>query len=266
MGSLRVALLTCCMMLVTLAGEAGAVEKLGFGLRDVIDTVEQSYRQTTDIVADFFQRSTLAESKRELRADGEMMVRTPSGSDPLMFRFEYFRPTRQEIVSDGRTMWFYMPESRKVIQSDVSFVFSNTFDFDPQHPDRGRAVNFLQGLGRVSKDFLITFAPDSRDAAGNYVLELQPRRATAFIDKIFMVVRLESVLNFAKNRGNFVNTAARNELLFPVLSTTVIDHQGNTTTMEFTNIKVNSRLSSSFFDFMIPPGAQVVRPPTSQGN
>ncbi|HEY6838696.1 MAG TPA: outer membrane lipoprotein carrier protein LolA, partial [Geobacteraceae bacterium] len=104
---------------------------------------------------------------------------------------------------------------------------------------------------------------DGRDAGGNYVLELQPRRSTAFINKIFMVVRLESVLNFAKNRANFMFTATRNELLFPVLSTTVIDHQGNTTTMEFTNIKVNSRLSSSFFNFMIPPGAQVVRPPTA---
>jgi hypothetical protein len=47
---------------------------------------------------------------------------------------------------------------------------------------------------------------------------------------------------------------------FPLLSTTVEDQEGNSTTMEFANIKINTRLSATEFSFMIPPGVQVVKP------
>jgi hypothetical protein len=58
-----------------------------------------------------------------------------------------------------------------------------------------------------------------------------------------------------------LSNPARPELLFPVLSTTMVDHQGNTTLMEFSNIKTNVWLADSMFDFIIPAGVQVVRPP-----
>ncbi|HEY6009282.1 MAG TPA: outer membrane lipoprotein carrier protein LolA [Geobacteraceae bacterium] len=256
------AFLTAALLLLVLGGYADAADKLHVGLRDVIDTVEQSYRQLDNVTADFFQRSTMSGNQRELRAEGEMIVKPPSGNDPLMFRFDYFRPTKQEIVSDGRTLWFYMPESRQVIRSDVRELFG-TMRFDPEHPDHRRPVNFLQGLGRISRDFTITFSEQQQDAAGNYVLVLEPLRPTAFITKMFMVVRQEAVLNrkdpqFFKARGE----EFRRNLLFPILSTTVVDHQGNTTIMEFTNIRANSFVSPSMFDFVVPANVQIVRPPT----
>jgi outer membrane lipoprotein-sorting protein len=249
------------LLLLVSAGGADAADKLLVGLRDVIDTVEQTYRQVNNVTADFFQRSTMNNNQRELRAAGEMILSPPTGTDPLKFRFDYFRPTKQEIVSDGRTMWFYMPESRKVIRSDIRFMF-NPMSFNPDHPEQGRPVNFLQGLGRISKDFTIGFAEQHQDVAGNYVLELEPLRPTAFIRKLFIVVRSESVLNrknpeiFRKRDDEF-----RRSLLFPIISTTVIDHQGNSTVMEFTNIRVNGFVSSMLFDFVVPANVQVVRPP-----
>ena len=113
------------------------IPKYNVSLSEVIATVEKPFSfdrsgspQITDVRADFFQRST-------------------SSSESLKFRFDYYRPTKQEIVCDGRTLWIYLPENRQVIQSDVAEFF------EPSRANSAsdRGINFLQGLGRISKDF-----------------------------------------------------------------------------------------------------------------
>ena len=249
--------------------ETFAVEPVKVGLNDVIDTVEQPFKigrnglpPLTSVSADFFQRSTIAAQKRELRADGQMFLKPATGSEPLMFRFDYFRPLSQDIICDGRSLWMYQPDNRQVILSDVR----DTFDPDSRfNPERDRATNFLQGLSRISKDFEITFASNVRDVAGNYVLELIPRRASVSIDKLYLVVHKDAVLRHAYSRqGRNDYALNRPELAFPILSTTVIDPDGNTTTMEFSNIKTNVFLSDLLFKFMPPADVQVVRPPTGK--
>lgn len=234
--------------------------KVKVGLQDVIRTVEGAFRPdrqglqpVSDVVADFFQSTVLA-SGREMRADGQMFVRFAGEGGPIMFRFDYFRPTRHEIVCDGRTQWTYLPENRQVILSDVAFAF-NPSGFDPS---RDRATNFLQGLGSISRDFLITFSSQQYDPQGNYILELTPRRSSVSIQKLFMVVHRDSVL--MHNQG-IAATFGTQDLLFPIRSTTVVDHGGNRTTLEFSNIKTNSRLHTSLFNFVVPADIQVVKPP-----
>jgi outer membrane lipoprotein-sorting protein len=189
-----------------------------------------------------------------MRADGEVFIKTATGSTPLMFRFDYFRPTRQEIVSDGQLLWMYLPENKQAIRSELASTLP-TMGFNP---DRERAVNFLQGLGRVSKDFTITFASGGMyDQAGNYVLELQPNRPMASIRRMLVVVRREAVLAKADPAKNLF----RVEYNFPIMASTVYDHQGNSTSMEFSNPRVNLMIPDSLFNF-IPPGyVQIVRPP-----
>jgi outer membrane lipoprotein carrier protein len=48
--------------------------------------------------------------------------------------------------------------------------------------------------------------------------------------------------------------------LFPILSTTVFDPGGNSTFIEFSNIRINRGLSAQHFNFVIPSGVEVVRP------
>jgi outer membrane lipoprotein carrier protein len=47
---------------------------------------------------------------------------------------------------------------------------------------------------------------------------------------------------------------------FPILSTTVYDPNGNSTTIEFSNLRVNFGISDMSFNFIMPAGVQVVRP------
>jgi len=279
------------LLLCAWSGLACAAGAVNVGLSDVIAAVEKSFQPdnrgqllVSDFTADFFQRTLLAKENREMRGDGRLAVRMPSGNSPLMFHFEYYRPSQQEIISDGRSMWIYHPENREVILSDVSFLY-NRPGFDPS---RDQAVNFLQGLGRISMDFQINFAAGMYDAAGNYVLELNPRRAMLNTRRILLVVNRASVLGQTAAR-----TAAKDPFHlppvpgfpqqkqpaplpksalspapfgnpqsdpFPILSTTIEDHNGNSSTMEFTNMRINNRLSQSEFTFTVPANVQVIRP------
>ncbi len=257
------------VQLSVVAADALRIPQYNVSLNDVINTVEKPFRldktgftALNNVQVDFFQRSTIAAKKREFRADGEMYLKPASSGEALKFRFEYFRPTRHEIVCDGRTLWIYLPENRQVIQSDVSEFF------DPGRFDqsRGHAVNFLQGLGRISKDFTIVFGRSMTDQAGNYILELTPRRASPSIEKLFITVNKESLMDTTGTRPQINAPAALpvTSHLFPLLSTTVVDHDGNSTTMEFSNIRVNGMISDMTFSFNPPPDAQVVRPPTGR--
>lgn len=258
------------MSLILTAGTAYALQipKTNIALNDIISVVEKPFQydkggrpQIENVRADFFQRSTLAAKKKEYRAEGEMYLQSASSLEPLKFRFDYFRPTRQEVVCDGKTLWVYLPENRQVIQSDVAEFF------DPMRtgPSR-RGINFLQGLGRISKDFTILFNNPMNDAVGNYILELTPNRSSATIRKLYITVNRESLLEAKGTRPQTNMPPARppETHLFAILSTTVVDHDGNSTTMEFSNIRTNGMISDMLFNFMPPADAQVVRPPAGR--
>jgi outer membrane lipoprotein-sorting protein len=273
--TLFIALLFSC-----LPGAAHAAQQVKVGLNDVIATIERSFKAgsngqapVSDFTADFFQRTLLTKEGREMRSDGVVSVRLATASSPLMYRFQYYRPYPQEI---------YHPENREVILSDVSIIY-NRPGFNP---DRDRAVNFLQGLGRISKDFQINFASGMYDVAGNYVLELNPRHAMLNTRRILLVVSRDSVLSYVTGANPLTNGPApappQSRTLpsaprtpfntvgisgfdvksdpFPLLSSTVEDQEGNSTTMEFANIRINARLPDSDFTFMVPPGVEVVKP------
>lgn len=244
------------------------IPRVSVGLNDVIAAVEAPFRadgrgtELTSLQADFFQRSTIAEKKRELRADGSMYLKPATDSQPLMFRFDYFRPTRQEVVCDGRTLWVYLPENRQVMQSDVAEFF------DPQrnNPLRDRGINFLQGLGRISRDFTITFARQATDIEGNYILELRPNRSSVMIEKLFITVSREVVLRRAGGlpRTNAPAALPPAQRSFAILATTVVDHDGNSTTMEFSNIRENGMMPDILFSFTVPADARLMRPPAGR--
>jgi outer membrane lipoprotein carrier protein len=135
------------------------------GLKDVIKALEVPFQsagsgQVHDVRADFSQNSRIAALDRSQRGRGTVSFRFEPGDDrraPVaMFNWQYQEPSAQEIVSDGRTMWVYLPESRQVIESDLTLAGSG---------GAVNPVNFLSGLGNLSRDFFISFATPDTDSA-----------------------------------------------------------------------------------------------------
>lgn len=246
--------LAALLLLTLLPTLATAAERLNVGLNDVVRTLESPFKADApareaihDFSADFFQESHLASLDQSQRGQGRVSVRfAPGGTGRVpraLFRWEYEQPNEQEIVSDGNQLWVYQPENRQVILSDISAV-NRANASDP--------MTFLTGLGNLSRDFLVAWAVPHQDAAGNYVLELRPRRSSNLIRQLFIVVNRDAV--FARARGQV------DPEHFPMLSTTVVDPSDNKTVIEFRNIRVNRGLSDFDFRFVMPPGVEVIRP------
>ncbi|HEY5672319.1 MAG TPA: outer membrane lipoprotein carrier protein LolA [Malonomonas sp.] len=227
-------------------------------LSDVIRTLETPFQPSgsggggtiEDFQAEFFQESQIASLDRVQRGEGNVTFRFVShGRDRVpqaMFRWEYRRPDIQEIVSDGRTLWVYLPENRQVIESDITEVSLRQSD---------NPITFLSGLGNLSRDFNIRWGAPNSDRDGNYILDLQPRRGSQLIQTLQIVVDRDAVSDYHnKQTGR----------LFPILATRVTDPNGNQTSIEFREIRVNRNISERFFAFRTPAGVEVVRPSGDQ--
>jgi outer membrane lipoprotein carrier protein len=212
----------------------------GADLTEVIATLEQGYKLVADLQADFSQRTIIASMKREERGNGELFIKKPAAG-PALFRFNYTKP-RQQIVSDGKTVWYYLPDNKQVMVNDVTALFEG---------GGGIALNYLTGMGQVSKDFTITFSGAGRDQKGNYLLELVPKKPSQVMTKLQLTIAASAVDQFRES-----GTA---RAPFPILSSVVHDPFGNRTVIEFSHVKVNQGMGNDRFTFRIPKGVEVIK-------
>jgi outer membrane lipoprotein carrier protein len=208
-------------------------------LKDVIATVEQSYNSLADLQASFSQKTFVASLKREQKGYGTLSIKKNS-KGPAMFRFDYTKP-QQLIVSNGSTVWYYLPENRQVMVSDLKSLLEG---------GQGVTLNYLTGIGRSSRDFVIKPLNGGQDAQGNYLLELIPKTPSQNLAKLEMTVSAEDVGIFLK-KGKIRNT-------FPILTSVIYDQLGTKTTIDFSKVRVNHGLPAALFHFKIPAGTEIV--------
>lgn len=257
---IRTALLVFAGFFFVVAPCFGAAEA-GVELNAVVGALEAPFKADTgqksttiaDFQADFTQQSRIASLDRTQNGSGEVVFkfdRKEAGRVPrAKFRWEYKQPTVQEIVSDGKTIWVYLPENAQVIRSEI----------DPASQVRGNdPVTFLADLGNLSHDFAIDWGSPKNDDEGNYVLELTPRQPSNLIQRLVIVVDRKVVLRGRSSAKS--DRRSEKSPVFPIRSTTVYDPNGNSTLIEFSDIRVNRGLSDQVFEFSPPEGVEVIRP------
>jgi outer membrane lipoprotein carrier protein len=114
------------------------------------------------------------------------------------------------------------------------------------------ALNYLTGLGHVSRDFNASFAKEPQDKNGNYQLELLPISPSAVLAKLQLTVSAAAVEHFLRD-GSVQD-------IFPVMASVIYDAGGNQTRIEYSRVRVNKGLANSRFSFKVPPGVEVVKP------
>ena len=147
-----------------------------------------------------------------------------------MFRWEYVEPEIQEIVSDGRTMWVYLPENNQVIVSDIQHV---------QDQQGDNPVTFLSNLGNLSRDFQISWGAERTDENGNFLLQLVPRKESQLISRMEVAVARDAVTDWLQGKATGQT--------FPLHATRVTDAGGNRTSIAFQEPRVNGQLPESQF-------------------
>ena len=210
-------------------------------LKEVVSALEKGYAGLQDVQADFSQNTTISAVNREQKGSGEVLLKRPAAAT-AMFRFNYAKP-KQQIISNGKEVWFYTPENKQVLVNSVATMFAG---------GNSIALTYLTGLGHVSRDFDISFAAEPRDKSGNYQLELTPKKASSVLAKLQLTVAAEAVEQLQAS-GEVKN-------VFPIVSSVVHDAGGNKTRINYSRARVNKGLSDGKFNFKIPEGVEIIKP------
>lgn len=227
--------------LITLLVAASIASASSVPLKDVVSALEKGYAGLQDVQADFSQKTSIAAVNREQKGSGEVFLKRPA-SATAMFRFNYAKP-KQQIISNGREVWFYTPESKQVLVNSVAAMFSG---------GNSIAMSYLTGLGHVSRDFDTSFAAEPKDKNGNYQLDLIPKKASPVLARLQLTVSAEAVAQ--------IQASGEVKDIFPVVSSVVQDSGGNKTRIDYSRVRVNKGIADSKFNFKVPEGVEVIKP------
>lgn len=220
-----------------LASPAYSAEKPS--LQEILSAVKAGYASMEDLHADFSQRTYVASLKREEKGSGELYLKKRGGT--AQFRFNYIRP-KQQIISNGKNVWYYLPENRQVILTDTAKLFSG---------GNGMALSYLTGLGSLSEDFDIKLISETPDKKGNFQLELIPKKQNPAVAKLHLFISGDAV---EKARSN-----PTGEAFFPIASSILYDRMGNRTTIEYSKPRLNTGIGSDRFSFKPPAGVDIIK-------
>jgi outer membrane lipoprotein carrier protein len=207
------------LMLIHLVFHAMAFGATG---QEVLNEIQSRYEKTSDFEADFIQEYVGKGIRQSSRGEGTVYFKKKG-----MMRWDYTVPN-QKLVSDGHKLWYYQPEEKQVLVSDVSSVLKEK-----------TPLAFLAGEGKLSRDFnFLNLSESVSQKEDNYVIELVPKETIPTLSKLVLTVDKKSYI---------------------VLQADVFDGLGNLTRTRFINIKTNVGVSQSFFQFATPPGTEVIK-------
>jgi outer membrane lipoprotein carrier protein len=168
--------------------------------------------------ADFLQESTIKSMEITDFASGRVYVRYPG-----MMRWEYEKPERQVIITDGHKLWIYRPLDNQVMTGNAPVFFRD-----------GKGASFLSDIRLVRQKFTIT----QHTPEGEYLYELR-------------LVPREKTLNISQIRLYVVPRA------FTIARIVTLDDYGDDTRIDIVNPQFNVDLDPALFKFDIPKGADV---------
>ena len=192
---------------------------------DVVSRLQQTYEKTIDFKADFIQETTIKSIKKTDVEEGVVFFKNPRN-----ILWDYTKPKAKKLVINSRKAWLYLPQEKVAYTQDSDYIFQSKV-----------LIKFLTGLGKLKDDFTIEYAkPNALDKNENYRLVLTPLEKSASYNTLQITVD--------KN-------------IFYILQVNFDDTFGNTTTLRFSNISINTGLAPNIFQFTPPAGVSVFKMP-----
>ncbi len=135
---------------------------------DVITKIENRY-SVPGFSARFIQESTLKAMEITDIATGKMFVKRPG-----MMRWEYEKPEKQVVVTDGESLWIYRPGENQVMVGKAPEFFGT-----------GKGATFLSDIRIIRRNFSVSI---NKDKDGYIVLELLPKEKKADVARIYISI------------------------------------------------------------------------------
>ena len=187
---------------------------------DLAARIQAHYARVSDFTADFTQTQS-----SPLLPKGRTDRGTVKIKKPLRMRWTYATSDKQEFVSDGTMLYFYVPADRRLDKSRL-----------PKAGETSTALLFLAGRGDLTKDFVAS-APGEQPP-GEWRLVLRP---VAGRQADFTTLTLEVARTSLEWRGLAIED----------------DQAGTMSRMRFTNLRENRNLADRDFAFVPPKGVEI---------
>jgi outer membrane lipoprotein carrier protein len=217
------------LLLTSILSRSQLLAKENENLDTVLNQIQEKYEKINDLSSKFTQEASVKALNKVQRAQGDVWFKKPG-----KMRWNYSRPTKDEIVSDGITIWFYNEEEKQVIESSLSEVI-----------DTPTTTTLISGLGNLKNLFKARFSKINPAKENNaYFIDLSPKENSEEYSSVTIAVDKDSML---------VNTIY------------LYDPFGNLTTVKLNDMQINNGIPDSLFIFKAPKGAEITRVPPSGG-
>jgi outer membrane lipoprotein carrier protein len=190
-------------------------------IEELTVALQAKYDAVSNFSADFEHTYSGGVLRTSVVERGTVQIKKPG-----MMRWRYTWPEEKLFVSDGASLYSYIPADRQVIVGTV-----------PAGDSVSTPALFLAGRGRLAQDFVIAYDGDDGAPPDRWSLGLTPIRDDTDYDRMRLVVDRAS-LSFTQLRAT--------------------DFQGAVSTFTFSNLKENENMPDALFAFEIPAGADVI--------
>lgn len=186
---------------------------------EIVQRVEKRYAGS-GFSARFVQESVLKAMDITDKASGKIYIKRPG-----MMRWEYEKPDRQIIITDGSKLWIYRPEDNQVMVGKAPSFFGE-----------GKGANFLSDIKLLKKNFFIL--PGKKGRNDHYNLKLLPRKKTLDLTGIDLSISSKT---------------------FDIVQVITTNVYGDETRITLRNFQFKQDLEDSLFSFKIPPGVDLMQ-------
>lgn len=193
----------------------------GLSLEQAVNKVQGSYAKFESFRADFTQ-TLKAGAMGKPRVDTGVVELKKGGR----MHWEFKTPDARHFISDGKTLWIYTPADKQAISTPLMQESATV------------ALNFMAGLGDLSRDFKVSLATEPEfQKAGMVALHLMPKEQLGSLKRL---------------------TVLASEADGQVKEAVMADQMGGVTRMEFLNVQMNGKIEDARFQFVAPPGVTVI--------
>jgi outer membrane lipoprotein carrier protein len=193
---------------------------------DVVKKVKDRFAEVESYNASF--KITSSKDSKTTVQEGRV-----SSLKPNMLRVDFTSPSSQKVVSDGKTMWIYIPSLNVVAEQDLKEDKTTTFSTTSEI-----------GLRRLFNKYHYKFASKEQPALAEdgkkyYTLDLRQKESRSGYKSLKLWVNEDYIITRAEGETS----------------------SGKSVTIEFSNIDLSTQLSKGLFRFEIPSNAQTIKNP-----
>ncbi|MEK6679077.1 MAG: outer membrane lipoprotein chaperone LolA [Nitrospirota bacterium] len=199
-------------------------------LNAILKKIDEKQKSVETMKGQFVQRKSLSLLQNEVVSKGTMYFKRPQ-----RMVWEYKEPEKNTMIVNGNIVWFYLPDLKEATKFDLSQKAEIKSIFEKM------AIGMGQSGEEMKKSYDVLFLKKVKKSDKNIiVLQLIPKDAAIsnFFKKIHLWFEEDGAL----------------------YKTELFERNNDMTIIEFKNMKFNTAISDSVFDFKPPKGVKVANP------